>query len=115
MKKPEFRQMGQRIARVRMKNGYSQENLAERLSLTPKHISNIESGSVGISLSALTSLCRLFNCSMDYIVFGAPVNDDINRLPKEILEIIYSGTPREQERLDRHLRYLLELIRDMES
>lgn len=115
MKNPEFREIGKRISRIRNYNEYSQEQLAEKLSLTPKHISNIESGTVGISLGALTKLCRLFDCSMDYIVFGRPMNDDINKLPKEIISIIYSGSREERQRLDRHLKYFIDLIKDFEE
>ena len=65
-------EIGQNIKRCREAAGLTQENFAELVSLGVKHISSIECGAVGISLSTMKRICRALSVSADDLLFGMP-------------------------------------------
>ena len=63
-------EIGRRIQFSREEAGLTQEQLAERLSLSPQFISIIERGSAGASLETVIKLCNVLNVSSDWILLG---------------------------------------------
>lgn len=63
-------QMGERIRAVREGAKLTQEQLAERIEVSPQYISDLERGVVGISLPTLKRLCVELGVSSDRILFG---------------------------------------------
>lgn len=61
---------GKRIRELRKKHGYTQEALAEKLSVYPYTIWRIENGKKGISIDLATELVVLFDTTLDYIFLG---------------------------------------------
>lgn len=110
MDKDFYEPIGLRISEVRCAHNMTQEALAKYLGVTPKHISHIECGTSGLSLMMLAKLCRLFDCSLDYIVFGESGDGVFACLPKEISDILYTGTDEERDRLSRYLQVYVELM-----
>ena len=102
-------EIGQRIKEIRRSHGITQEELSEKLDVSPKHISHTECGISCLSLKNLAQLCELFNCSLDYIVFGEKEDKTLSKLPKEIIEILNLGTPYELDILNRYLQFYIEL------
>ena len=102
--------IGRRIREIRRANGMTQEVLAERLSVTPKHISHTECGTSSLSLANLIEFCNIFNCSLDYIILGKKDNL-LSRLPSKIVDIIYSGSEDEFSRLIKYLELYVELTK----
>ena len=96
-------EIGTRIAELRRAHKLTQEALAEKLNVTTKHISHVERGCASLSVKALIELSQVFDCSIDYIIFGASSDKATSLLPDTILEILYSG---QQEDIDRLIRYL---------
>ena len=69
--------IGANIQRVREHAGLSQEQLAEMMDISPKHLSAIERGVYGTSIESLQKICTLLNESADFILLGkAPSNED---------------------------------------
>lgn len=101
--------VGRRISEVRRSRGMTQNELADRLGVSTKHISHTECGTSSLSIRNLVAFCELFSCSLDYILCGAPRNDAISRLPEEIINLLYTGTDAEIERLNRYLHMYTEL------
>lgn len=101
--------IGKRIASVRIANNKSQANVAELLSLSPKHISHVERGVAAFSLKNLVDFCRMFNTSLDYIILGETDNSYLNKLPPEIIKILCTGTDKEISQLNRYLQFYVEL------
>lgn len=101
--------MGIRIAQLRKSHEMTQEVLSEILDVSPKHISHVECGTSSLSLKYLIQLCQLFNCSLDYLIFGKESDTVLNQLPDGICNILYSDNRKEQERLQRYLNFYLEL------
>lgn len=97
--------VGIRIAKLRIERGMSQEELGEILGVSPKHISNVERGEYGLSLEGYLKVSKVFSVSLDYLITGAlemPLNDCVRELVEE-------GSAEEQEAVWKFLRTLLHL------
>ncbi len=62
--------MGARVERERLKRGWSQEDLAEKLHTTRSSVKNKELGERPFSLEETKILCNLFHVNLDYLVNG---------------------------------------------
>lgn len=102
--------IGKRIAKIRKAHGMTQETLADKLSVTPKHISHTERGTSNFSISNLIEFCNLFGCSLDYLILGKE-NNVLSKLPNEIVEILYHGNDDEINKLSKYLNVYLELTK----
>lgn len=62
--------IGSRIRRQREYLGYTREQFAELLDVTPKFCSDIELGVKGMSIPTLCKIAHSLRLSTDYILFG---------------------------------------------
>lgn len=62
-------QIGERIKAARELCGYTQEQLAEAIEVSPQYISDLERGVVGISIPTLKRVCTSMAVSSDQILF----------------------------------------------
>ncbi len=69
-KNSETYSLGERMYRLREKNGDSQDDLAEKLDVSRQTISNWENDKVKIDAYKAAELCRLYGVSMDELFFG---------------------------------------------
>ena len=104
--------IGKRMAEIRRSHKITQEALADKLGVSPKHISHTECGTSSLSLKNLIEFCNLFHCSLDYIVFGKTTDDAISKLPEEISNILHTGSSNDIERLNRYLQIYIELTEE---
>lgn len=65
--------MGRRIKQRRKELKMTQEELAERLGISVKHMSEAERGLSGLSIENLIRLSELFGVSLDYLIRGKTV------------------------------------------
>ena len=68
---------------MRIKCGYTREQLAELADISPKFLYEIEIGNKGFSAKTLSMLAEQLNISSDYILFGVEKCDskeDIDKL-----------------------------------
>ena len=65
-----YRAIGQRIREYRLKSGLTQEELSERIGISPVHMSHIESGVAKYSLIVFVRLSIAIGASLDYLIFG---------------------------------------------
>lgn len=70
MKKINYKEMGARIRAQRQLLGYTREQLAEKLDVSPKFCSDIELGVKGMSLNTLANLSDILCMNVDFILFG---------------------------------------------
>lgn len=54
------------IMKARMREGVTQEDLAERIGVTSHYISDLEQGLAGTSISTLMKISRELNVTADY-------------------------------------------------
>lgn len=61
----DYKAIGKRIkvARIRMES--TQEQLADRVSVSPTHLSNIETGSTRVSLTTIVKIANALNVTVD--------------------------------------------------
>ena len=64
----DVKKMGEQIAYLRIRNDYTQEQLAEKLSVSPQAVSKWENGKSVPEVPLLCELSKLFNCSVDRIL-----------------------------------------------
>ena len=62
--------LGERIALLRRQASLSQEQLGEKLGVSRQAVSKWESGQANPDLQYVMALCRLFEISSDYLLFG---------------------------------------------
>ena len=67
------KQIGKKIKLARIKAGYTQEELAEKLSLSTRYISQIERGISFGTASTIISICRALYITSDFL-FGDLIN-----------------------------------------
>ena len=66
----DIKKSGKRIQELRIKNGYTQEAPASKLSIDRSLLSHIESGKRGCSVDSLIQLSDVFNVSLDMLILG---------------------------------------------
>ena len=64
----DVKKMGEQIAHLRTGNNYTQEQLAEELTVSPQAVSKWENGKAVPEVPMLCEISRLFNCSVDRIL-----------------------------------------------
>lgn len=69
-------EIGEQVKAAREKACLTQEQLAERIDVSPQYISDLERGVVGISLATLRRLCVTLGISADRVLFGKTESDD---------------------------------------
>ena len=84
--------IGSNIRTARKRADLTQEELSEKVGVTPQYLSDLERGLVGTSVPTLVRICTILNVSSDFILlFGkGDASDDSNatlierlqRLPK---------------------------------
>ena len=60
-----YKAIGKRIKVARIRMEITQEQLAERLSLSPTHLSNIETGTTRVSLSSIVKIANALDVTVD--------------------------------------------------
>lgn len=68
-------QIGERIKEARENAKLTQEQLAERVNVSPQYVSDLERGVVGVSISTLKRICSSLGVSSDQILFGLQKED----------------------------------------
>lgn len=87
-------QTGERIKAAREEAKLTQEQLAERIEVSPQYISDLERGVVGVSLATLKRLCIVLGVSSDSILFGretevqTAITEKCRNLTKEQLYLL---------------------------
>lgn len=91
-------EIGQNIKYYREAAGLTQEAFAEMLGLGVKHISAIECGAVGASITTLKQTSIILSVPVDYLFFGQNIEQPdaeiqllqtrLSRLPKKKFKIV---------------------------
>lgn len=61
----DYKAIGKRIKVARIRMEITQEQLADRVSVSPTHLSNIETGSTRVSLTTIVKLANALNVTVD--------------------------------------------------
>lgn len=92
----DYKLIGERLKKARVKKGYTQEKLSEILNVSIAYLSRIETGATHINLKRLNEICGLLDVSEAYILNGASNNSN-SYLNNEIGSILKDCTPEKKE------------------
>ncbi len=71
------KEIGERIKKVRKRNGYTQEELSEKLLIGDRiKISRIENGKQSMTANELIKFCSFFNISLDVLINDDKLNSE---------------------------------------
>lgn len=93
----DYRLIGGRIKAKRKAAGKTQEQLAEKLSVTVGYVSQIERGVTKISLDTLSKICSALNGDMSFFITGTATGQN-TYLQDELIEK-YSKLDETQKRI----------------
>ena len=81
----DYKLIGGRIKAKRKAAGKTQEQLAEKLSVTVGYVSQIERGVTKLSLDTLSEICSILNCDMSFFITGTATGENAY-LQEELIE-----------------------------
>ncbi len=64
----DFKAIGKRIKIARIKKNFTQEAVADKIGITPQHVSNIETGNSSVSLPTLVAIANMLSVSVDELL-----------------------------------------------
>jgi len=102
----DYAPIGQRIKQTREAKRYTQEYVAEKVGVGNKHISEIERGCAGLSISVLMNICKFLETDADYILFGKITNANNNPFNKMMEQLTPQQTLQAQKLLEAYVNSL---------
>ena len=108
-----YKRIGKKIATLRKENSMTQEQLAEKLSITVKHCSSVERGLSSLSLEKLIYVADLFDVSLDYLVRDFS-DEEQEYIPQICLELFKDADNKERLLLKEYLS-LYQKIKDQRN
>ena len=90
-----YKDIGDRISLLRHDRNMTQEQFAELLDVTVKHVCAVECGRSSFSIPKLVHVCDVLDCSLDYLIRGKNIADSSVYLPDSIIEILKKDDQRE--------------------
>ena len=85
----DYKALGKRIKIARIKADMTQDRLSAMLEMSPSHMSNIETGTTRISLTALVNIANALGVSVDDLIYDSVVHAR-PQLEREIQQIVDS-------------------------
>lgn len=83
----DYKTIGKRIKIARIKADLTQERLAEMVEISPTHMSNIETGTTRVSLTAIVSLANALSVTVDDLLCDSVVKSKV-QFEKDIAGIL---------------------------
>ncbi len=90
--------LGNAIRTARIKAGYTHEELAELLDITPTHLKHIESEHRRPSIEVLLHIMELLHLSLDSLVF--PQSEEKHAVIRDIYHLLMGCTEKELQIID---------------
>ena len=88
--------IGRRIQEIRKQKGLTQEQLAERVNISPHYLSALERGVYNIKLDLLVDILNVLNCSADEVF--QDVVDSSSKIKASQLSEKLKGLPLQEQR-----------------
>lgn len=83
----DYKAIGKRIKIARIKADLTQERLAERVNVSPSHMSNIETGTTRVSLTALVAIANALSVTLDDLLCDSLIQSRV-QFEKDIADIL---------------------------
>ena len=85
----DIKKSGERIHQLRIREGYTQSELASKLNIDRSFLSHVESGKKGCSVDLLVQLSNLFSVSLDYLALGKDKLSTKERIEELIADLTF--------------------------
>lgn len=84
----DYKEIGERIARLRVEKGYSRDVFARQIGVSSRFLYDLEVGKKGFSVWVLYNISQVLSVSCDYIITGRENSqyEKIGRIVAEICE-----------------------------
>ena len=84
----DYKALGKRIKIARINADMTQDRLSTMLEMSPSHMSNIETGSTRISLTALVSIANALGVTVDDLLYDSIVHarPQLERMCQQIVD-----------------------------
>ena len=100
------RSIGRKIKLARSKAEYTQEELAEKLSLSPRYVSQLERGIAFGSATTITSVCNALNINSDFLFEDVIKNKDA----KKVSDVVSQSFLENYIKINNYHRIVLEAL-----
>lgn len=100
--------IGKRIRQQREYLGYTREQFAEQIDVTPKFCSDIETGAKGMSVPTLCRISKSLRLSTDYILWGREDGEE----PSSVMMVLENCSPRERTYAEQLLKTFVEAMNE---
>lgn len=110
MQKKDLFEIGQRLKSYRQAQGYSQEELADKVDISLKFYGMIERGERGMSLDTLLKLVKILKIDTEYLLFGEITDHDI-----PIMQMLSELSPPEQKYAEEILLVFLKSLENLKK
>ena len=89
----DMKQSGERIRQLRIRNGFTQEKIANVLNINQSYYGRIETGKRGCPVDLFVQLSDLFGVSLDYLIMGKsnnglPIGVNAAQLKSDIADLM---------------------------
>ena len=91
-----YMDLGKKIREERIEQGYTQEELGEKIDTTGAYIGQIERGERNASMSKIILIAEALNVSIDYLT-GNFCFDELSNLDERIVQELKSATNKQKE------------------
>ena len=98
--------IGETLKSHRIKNGYTQEQVAELMDLAPKYISQIERGISAGTIDTLIRFCNLYNITTDAVLYTL-LNSSIKTSNKKYNNDFKKLCRRDQKAIENLIQFYL--------
>lgn len=85
-----YREVGNRIQKLRKIKHFTREDLASSVNISAKFLYEIEAGRKGFSAETLCKMAEAFSVSCDYIMFGEDKENKDIRKVNQVLSLLDS-------------------------
>ncbi len=82
-----YKALGKRIKIARINADMTQERLADTMGLSPSHMSNIETGTTRVSLTALVNIANTLSVTVDDLLYDSIIHAR-PQLERDIQQIV---------------------------
>lgn len=106
MKDLDYTAMGKRIRNSREAKGKTQEQIAEKIQISPTFLSSIENGVKKGSFNTYMKLAIALDVTLDYLSQDIVPKAGINEQDKELLDIFHSLEANQRQ-------FVLDMIRNI--
>ncbi len=106
----DYKALGKRICKARERTNMTQDRLAEKVNLSPSHISHIESGKTKVSLPSLVNIANVLGTTVDSLLHDNVVVTK-EAFDKEFRDLVDDCDAREREIIYTAARNVKEVLK----